>query len=470
MTFLTRPADLIPRWPRRTIGLRLTLFYTGLFLVSGAGLLAITYVLVRFTPIAGSTHTYSAITPASHHRPGPSLARLPSQAALQAQDARQHNADLNRLLIVSGIALASMTVASVFLGWLVADRALRPMRTITAAAQEVSSTSLNRRLDFSGPDDELKELADTFDGLLGRLERSFQSQRLFVANASHELRTPLTLERALLEAILTDPDPASDAFRVTCERLLAGNIQQERLIEALLTLATSERGIDCLEPFDLAAVAEQAVASRLGEAERLGIQVETKAARAPATGDADLAERLVVNLIDNALRHNLPGGAVALATGTDAGQVVLRVTNTGPEVPADMVRELFQPFRRLGHGRVRSRGGHGLGLAIVSAIATAHHATIHAHAIPDGGLDVEVRFPATPEPLPGSQEPVSPEPSRTPAMSMRPARRTSHVAQLRRTFPRKRPSLPPGHIDSTESRCAGRWPGLLTAKTVGAVW
>jgi len=394
MTLPHRFAALASWLPSRTIRLRLTLFYSGLFLVSAAALLAITYLLVRFTFHAASLHTYSATKP--RPRSGPPLAHLPSPASLQAQAARQRNADLNQLLKVSGAALVLMALASVALGWLVARRVLRPLRTITAAARDVSSASLHRRLALAGPRDELKELADTFDGLLGRLERSFQSQRQFVANASHELRTPLTLERALLEAALTEPEPTAESFRTTCERLLAATTQQDRLIEALLPLATSERGIDRWDPMDLAVLAEQVLTSRRSGAERLGVRVEATLAPALASGDPDLAERLVANLIDNALRYNIPGGWAGLVTGTDAGQATVKVSNTGPAVPAEELQELFQPFRRLGNGRTRHRDGHGLGLSIVSAIATAHRAALDARARPGGGLDVEVRFPPAP--------------------------------------------------------------------------
>jgi len=398
MTSPHRFAALGSRLPRRTIRLRLTLFYSGLFLVSGAAMLAITYLLARFAFHTAPLHAYTATRPPARSRragaasPGPPLAHLPSQTALQAQA----NTDLHQLLVVSGVALAVMALASVVLGWLVAGRVLRPLRAITAAARDLSSASLHRRLAMAGPDDELKELADTFDGLLGRLERSFASQRQFVANASHEMRTPLTLERALLEAVLTEPEPTTASFRAACQRLLAANTQQDRLIEALLTLATSERGIDRWDPMDLAVLADHVLATRRARAERLSLHVRTTLAAAPASGDPDLAERLVANLIDNALRYNTPGGWVELVTFTQAGQATVRVSNTGPAIPAQELPELFQPFRRLGNRRTGRRDGHGLGLSIVSAIATAHRAALHAHPRPGGGLDVEVRFPAAP--------------------------------------------------------------------------
>jgi signal transduction histidine kinase len=385
------------RWfPRRTIRLRLTAFYSGLFLVSGATLLAITYLLVRFTfPVAAHAHS-AGTAGAGGRKPGPPLAPLPSLASLQARDARQRAADLHQLLVVSGIALVVMALAALVSGWLVAGRVLRPLRTITAAARDLSSTDLHRRLGLTGPDDELKDLGDTFDGLLGRLERSFQSQRQFVANASHELRTPLTLERALLEAVLTGPEPGAESLRATCERLLAVNTQQARLIDALLTLATSDRGIDRWEPVDLSVLTEGAIAVRQAEARRLGLRVRASLAPARTAGDRDLAGRLVANLLDNALRYNIPGGLIEVSTSTHASEVLVRVGNTGATVPASEVSELFQPFRRLGNERTRPGDSHGLGLSIVAAIATAHHGAIKASARPGGGIDIEIRFPAVP--------------------------------------------------------------------------
>jgi signal transduction histidine kinase len=397
MSALSRPRLRTLRFPRRTIRLRLTVFYCGLFLASGAALLAITYLLVRFFP-AAPVQAHSVRTAGSGGgKPVPPLAPLPSLASLQAQDARQRAADLHQLLAVSGIALLVMALASVISGWLVAGRVLRPLRTITAAARGLSSADLHRRLSLTGPDDELKDLGDTFDGLIGRLERAFQSQRQFVANASHELRTPLTLERALLEAALTDPESGAESLRATCDRLLAVNTQQERLIDALLTLATSERGIDLWEAVDLSALTSRAIAARQAEARRLGLSIGASLAPARTTGDRDLAARLIANLLDNALRYNVTGGVIEVSTSTHASEVMVRVGNTGPAVPAGEVSELFQPFRRLGGRRTRHGGNYGLGLSIVSAIATAHHAVVKASARPGGGLDIEVRFPAAPQ-------------------------------------------------------------------------
>ncbi|MBO0788355.1 MAG: HAMP domain-containing protein, partial [Actinobacteria bacterium] len=388
--------------------MRLTLLYGGLFLLSGAGLLVITYLLVAHRlPVtatahagpggpAGTTVIYRgrdgcpALSGAA--APGGTLTPAQGQVALGRCLSAQRAAELRQLLTDSAIALAVMTVAAIGLGWLVAGRVLRPLRTITAAARRISASSLHQRLALTGPDDELKELGDTFDGLLARLDASFRAQRQFVANASHELRTPLARQRTVMEVALADPQPTVALLRSACERVLAAGEQQEELIEALLTLARSERGLDRREPFDLREVAAEVLRARQQEAQARGVGLEFAAAAAPAAGDARLAGRLVANLVDNALRHNLPGGRVWLATAAGPGQAVLSVANTGPVIPAERVAELFQPFRRLGGDRPAAREGLGLGLPIVAAIAAAHGAALWAAPRPAGGLTVEIRF------------------------------------------------------------------------------
>ena len=252
-------------------------------------------------------------------------------------------------------------------GWLIAGRLLRPLRTITATARDISASNLNRRLALDGRDDEFAELGETLDDLFGRLEASFESQRHFVANASHELRTPLTAERTLLQVALADPDATAQTLRSACEQVLALGDQQERLIEALLTLATSERGIEQWEPFDLAAVAWHVVTIRREEAERRGVHIETRLAAAPATGDPSLAESLVANLVDNAIRHNSSDGTAEISTAAAGGQATIRVRNTGAVIPPEQLDRLFQPFRpgrrraHPAHRRARARPGHRAG-------------------------------------------------------------------------------------------------------------
>jgi signal transduction histidine kinase len=315
--------------------------------------------------------------------------------SLQTLAIAQHSAELHQLLTMSGIALAIMAVASMALGWVIAGRVLRPLHKITSAARAISASNLHERLALEGPNDELRELGDTFDGLLARLESSFQSQRQFVANASHELRTPLTVERALLEVALADPDADYESLRATCERVLASGEEQERLIEALLTLASSERGLERREPLDLGDLAGEALLVRQAEIERRGLSVRATIEPAPSLGDIRLIERLVANLIDNALRHNVAGGQVEVATGVGGpvGGSVISVSNSGPVVPPEELDRLFRPFQRLAPDRAGHSNGHGLGLSIVRAIAVAHGASVTARAREEGGLAVEVGFP-----------------------------------------------------------------------------
>jgi signal transduction histidine kinase len=260
-------------------------------------------------------------------------------------------------------------------------------------ARAISATSLHKRLALGGPNDELSQLAGTFDDLLDRLEAAFAAQRRFVANASHELRTPLTLERALLEANLTDPDATIDSFRATSERLLALSQQQEQLTDALLTLASSERGLDRHEPFDLAALADEALQNRAPELQSLGLHMDATLQPAPSTGDPRLVERLIANLLDNATRHNIAAGHIQITTHDRAGRAVLAVSNSGPHIPAGELDRLLQPFQQADANRASNGGGRGLGLSIVHAIAVAHNATLALRPQPEGGLHVEVSFP-----------------------------------------------------------------------------
>ena len=306
----------------------------------------------------------------------------------------QHNEELHRLLVILGIALAVMAIISMGLGWLVAGRALRPLQTITKAARAISATNLHKRLSLRGPDDELRELGATFDELLERLERSFEAQRQFVANASHELRTPLTLERATIEVALADPAATTADLRTACERVLAIGEQQERTIDALLALARGERGLDRRTLFDLKAPLAEVVDSRREEIERRELSLESNLANAVTAGDRRLVERLAANLLDNAIHHNEERGWIKLSTTLESDDAVLRIANSGQVVPPEELEQLFEPFRRLGPARSARGEGHGLGLSIVTAVAAAHGAKTNVRARPQGGLEVEVRFPA----------------------------------------------------------------------------
>jgi signal transduction histidine kinase len=270
---------------------------------------------------------------------------------------------------------------------------LRPIRTITRTARRISSTSLHERLALDGPQDELKELGDTLDDLFGRLEAAFEAQRQFVANASHELRAPLTRQRALIQVALANPDATFASLRATHERVLASEQQLEQMIDALLTLTRGQAELERREHLDLGALASKALLARESEAADRDLDVRTTLATAPTVGDPRLVERLIANLIDNAVRHNTPEGHVEITTGTRDRHAFISIANTGPAVPPEQIQRLFQPFQRLNGARTQHKGGHGLGLSIVQAIATAHGAALVAHARPQGGLSIEVSFP-----------------------------------------------------------------------------
>ena len=396
------------RLPRYTIRLRLAVLYGGVFSISGTLLLALIFVTVRYSSHVGLHAGGAAVKLVERHAEqvapsGSTLTVTPENLAVE--QARTHadqlgavavnvnNSDLHHLLIWSAIALAIMMVASMALGWVLAGRVLRPLQTITATARAISVSNLHERLALDGPNDELRELGDTFDELLGRLEASFEAQRQFVANASHELRTPLTLERAILEVTLADPAASAASLRAACERVLAIGDQQERTIEALLTLARSDRGVERRQPLQLDAITRKLVAERRDELERRGLRLDTQLSDAPTTGDPRLIERLVANLLDNAIHHNAADGWVTVTTAADGEQAVLSVANSGPVIGADEAERLTQPFRRHGSERTGHRDGHGLGLSIVSAIAKAHGATLAVVPQASGGLHVEVKFP-----------------------------------------------------------------------------
>jgi signal transduction histidine kinase len=405
---------LRPRFPRYTIRLRLAVLYSGVFLILGTLLLAIIFLSVRHSTHGTVVSAQGAVTKLVERQhveiapPGATLSAVPESLAgreqahkLGAVAVNVNNSDLHQLLIWSVFALAIMAVASVALGWLLAGRVLRPLQVITTAARELSASNLHERLALGGPNDELRELGDTFDELLGRLESSFEAQRQFVANASHELRTPLTLERAILEVTLADPAASAASLRAACERVLAIGEQQERMIDALLTLARSERGLERRKTLLLDTLAGEVLEERREEATRRGLRLDSKLERAPTAGDRRLIERLIANLLDNAIHHNSPHGWVTVATALDAGTAVLTVSNGGPVIVPEELASLMRPFQRLGIDRTWHGDGHGLGLSIVEAIATAHGATLTVRPQATGGLHVEVKFPATSAPPSG---------------------------------------------------------------------
>jgi signal transduction histidine kinase len=431
------------RHPKTTVRWRLTLLYGGLFLVSGAALLAITYTFVDHATITNAPFRFTAVpgggaAGARGGPPRPSESRTnffaapsgtvqapkdrslppPVEKLLKTASGRrvilsvgsvQRISDLHQLVIESSIALAIMAIISGALGWVVAGRALAPLRTMTAATQQMSEANLHERLAMQGPPDELRQLGDTIDGLLGRLEGAFDAQRRFVANASHELRTPLTTVRALLEMILSDPEATVGTFRTTCTQVLEESTQQEQLIDALLALAHGQRGIDTREPIELAVLVRHVLDMHDAGAIARGVRIDASLEPASISGDRRLIERLVSNLVDNAIRHNDAGGRAEVTVRSRAGEVEVVVSNAGPVVPAGEVDRLLQPFQRLGSDRVGQRDGLGLGLSIVAAIADAHDATLEVVPGQDGGLEVSVRLAGAREsdphvpPLPDSQ-------------------------------------------------------------------
>jgi signal transduction histidine kinase len=387
MSMPVHPAA-VPARRRRSSARRRLAALTGVLLIaSGAVLITAIYQW----QVSGSS-----VGPAAPAPPGPSAQQSPlaqAQARIQqlqyqvnALTDKMHATQPHQILVLLAIAVGVMAAVSIILGWLVAGRILRPLQAMTATTREISERDLDRRLAMPGPGNELTDLADTIDGLLARLQAAFD------ANASHELRTPLTLERTMLDVALADPEATAATLRATCEDVLAAGQQQERLIEALLTLARSQRGLDHREPVDLAEVARKVLPAQQPQAP--GPNIRADLAPAPIAGDPRLAERLVANLADNALRYNRPGGRVQVTTGTRNGHAVLLVANSGPEVPADQVERLLQPFQRLSPDRAGEPGGSGLGLSIVAAIAKAHGAAISAQPGPDGGLSIEVIFAA----------------------------------------------------------------------------
>jgi signal transduction histidine kinase len=390
---ITPPSWL--RLPRRTARLRFTLLYSAIFLLSGVALLAVTYLLFEHAiddrNVLGTPPHRGSSSLATTGKPPPHVQA--SIAAANRELATQRASDLHQLLVNSGIALAIVAVLAILLGWYVAGRVLRPVRTISATARQIGASNLHQRLNLDGPDDEFRELAATLDDLLQRLDTSFESQRRFVANASHELRTPLTLDRALLERALRNPEPDQAFWRTTCERLLASSRQQDRLVEALLTLARSEGTPRRMETFELSTIVDNVLLSPELDDRSRGLQIKAKSGPAPVSGDARLVERLVRNLVDNAIRYNQPQGQVDITTWTRSGRAVLVVSNTGPMIPPTDIDRLFQPFERLPLNRSNQGDGTGLGLSIVKAIADAHDALVAAVPQPHGGLSIEVTFP-----------------------------------------------------------------------------
>ncbi|MFC5748614.1 sensor histidine kinase [Actinomadura rugatobispora] len=379
-------ADLRGLPGRVSVRLRLTVLYGLLFFMAGALLLFVTYLLVGQILDQVFPEGYIIVTPSGPLDP----------EVLKELTMRQ-------LVGRSLVALAGVGIIALVLGYFVADRALSPLQRVTTTARRLSESTLHERIALEGPDDEIKELADTFDAMLERLGQAFDSQRRFVANASHELRTPLAINRTLLEVALGAPE-VSDDLRTVGRTLLATNARHERLIEGLLLLARSERELTNRTPVDLAEVAVAVLensARRAGEREH-EITVHQELTAGTTLGDPVLLEHLVSNLVDNAVKHNADGGEVWVRTGVLEGLAAVQVENTGPVVPAYEVERLFEPFRRLNSDRVESAKGAGLGLSIVRSVVLAHRGSVHAAPRHGGGLIVTVLLPLGPPPAAAS--------------------------------------------------------------------
>jgi signal transduction histidine kinase len=387
---------------RRSVGpsirLRLTALYGVVFLITGAVLLTIGYLVVRHNLSPPGDFRYELLKlgvkpPSQPPFSGRSLVfgpGSPEARVAEAVRADLRNQALHRLVMDYAVALGVMTAVSVVAGWLVAGRALRPLRRITATARQVSGENLGARIALSGPNDELKELADTFDGMLARLDQAFASQRHFVANASHELRTPLAIMRAEVDVALADSSADSaelwrmgEAVRETLDRC-------DRLLGSLLTLARSEAGGGATEPLDLAELGGDCLTDLRARAAEDGIELRANLAPAVVEGDPALLERMIANLLENAIRYNERGGFVLVATARGAGEVSVSVENSGPKIDATQAETLSEPFRRL----ERHGDGFGLGLSIVRTVAHAHSGQMTIRARPSGGLRVEVELPA----------------------------------------------------------------------------
>jgi signal transduction histidine kinase len=385
--------------PRLTVRARLTLLYTGLFAVCGAIVVAVSYTLVARLraqgqgdgqqPSAGALARFAARCRSEELSAHPDPHVLVKCAAYFQQQGAQGQRDftLSHLLQYSLITVAVVIALAAVLGWIFSGRALRPVHQITTAARAASGHNLSARVAPTGPRDELRELAETFDEMLGRLQAAFEGQQRFIANASHELRTPLAVMRATVDVVLDNPDSTPGDLRAMAADIRAAVDHAEHLIGALLILARNERGLTVREETDLATAAEDILdTAALGDR-----RVHATLEPAVISGDPVLAGRLIANLVDNAIRYNIPGGDIWISTRTIAGSTQLTVANTGPVIsPADASR-IFQPFQRL-HDRT-SHDGSGLGLAIVDSIASIHGATIDARPNPGGGLVIDITFP-----------------------------------------------------------------------------
>ena len=389
-------------WPQR-MRTRLAVFYALLFLVAGVVLLALSYTLLAsvLLPAPGPRPKLTPQEQAllSVCKPPPTSPSLLAQCnhliGIVGDGAQSRGDTLAALRQASAIGLIAVTIAAAGIGWLVAGRALRPVRSLTEAARRASELRLGHRLALTGPDDELKQLADTFDVMLERLDAAFTSQKRFVANAAHELRTPLTAMRTAIEVTLSKPTRTPDQLEAMATRIKRSVERAEATIEALMTLAKSEVGPTSHEPMDLATAAEDALDASHTAIDQRQIKVDAALEPARARGDRVLLERMIANLVENAVRHNNPGGWIGIRTIQQSDSAVFEIANTGPSVPAEQIPILFEPFAHAKQ-RLNPSDGVGLGLSIATAIARAHNATITARPRAGGGLEMSVTIPTSP--------------------------------------------------------------------------
>jgi signal transduction histidine kinase len=393
-------------WPQK-VRTRLTLIYAAPFLVAGLAVFGLAlFVLQRLI----LPEVPAAPLPAGGKLTGPvaqicqaytmTSTRLCEQAyaayyagTVDGMQAQQNT--LAKLLAYCTLGLGVLMFASGGLGWYISGRVLRPVREMTETARRASEQHLGERLALTGPRDELRELADTFDDMLERLDAAFATQRRFVANASHELRTPLTVMRTAIDVTLAKPSPTASQLTDMAERVRRSIDKAESMIEALLTIAVSDQGKLSTEFTDLATMAEDAIDAAGPRIERLNLKVDAELDPARVVGDPQLLERMISNLVDNAVKHNEPGGWIRLRTGHSPVAAYLQIANSGPFIPDDAVPSLFEPFRRM-EARTGTRDGVGLGLSIARSVVTAHHATVTASSQPAGGLDISVQIPHYP--------------------------------------------------------------------------
>jgi signal transduction histidine kinase len=409
---------------RRSVRARIALACAGLFLVTGSAFVAVTYTLADHSFAAGAVARQAAASQTATNQTA--TKGTPDQTQLlkicqkeelggtitEAQLAQckeafaggavfgatnQRDRDLHQLLLWSLVGLVGGTIVAGGLGWVIGRRILSPLHKVTNAARRASQEHLDERIHLDGPHDELKELADTFDDMLNRLDLAFASQRRFVANASHELRTPLTAMRTLIDVAMAKPARTTEGLEILVGRVRDAVDQSEAIIDGLLTLARSDRGLTTRELVDLEAAALDAIDQTSTAARESDITVAANLSAAPIPGDRVLVERLVANLVDNAIRYNIEGGSIEVETGVFDGQSYLSVTNTGPLVHASQLASLFEPFTRL-HQRVANGQGVGLGLSIVASVVAAHGGALQPEALPNGGLRITVRFPTATEP------------------------------------------------------------------------